>query len=221
MADMTVSVRLFAILRERAGAPSIDIELPEPATVEDALKVLGRCSELAEILARVPVRMAVNREYAEPASELHSGDELALITPVSGGALGDVHARISNRSLSLDDVASLVARPGAGAVVTFQGTTRDVEQIDYEAYAEMAEQRILQILAECLESHGLQAIAAEHRLGSVPLGETSVIVAVSAAHRAAAFAGAREAIDRIKAEAPIWKREMQDGAARWVAGVLP
>jgi MoaE-MoaD fusion protein len=218
---MRVTVRLFAILRVRAGAGSIDIELPERATVADALKVLGQRGELADALARVPVRMAVNREYAEPASELHPGDELALITPVSGGAGGDVHARVSREPLSLQDVTRLVARPGAGAIVTFQGTTREVERLDYEAYAEMAEQRIRQILTDCLASHGLQAIAAEHRVGSVALGETSVIVAASGAHREEAFAGAREAIDRIKAEAPIWKRERQDGEARWVEGVLP
>jgi molybdopterin converting factor subunit 1 len=82
---MTVSVRLFAILRERAGLSSIDIELPEPATVEDALEVLRRRRELGDLLGRVPVRVAVNREYVEPDEALHAGDELALITPVSGG----------------------------------------------------------------------------------------------------------------------------------------
>jgi molybdopterin synthase catalytic subunit len=221
MAGMRVSVRLFAILRERAGAASVEIELPERSTVEDALKALAQRSELSDVLARVPVRMAVNREYAEASSELHGGDELALITPVSGGAGTRVHARISDELLSLQDVSGLVARPGAGAIVTFQGTTRDVERLDYEGYREMAESRIRQILTECLEQHGLQAIAAEHRLGSVALGETSVIVAASAAHREAAFAGARDAIDRIKAQAPIWKRELQGDEARWVEGVLP
>jgi molybdopterin synthase catalytic subunit len=221
MPDMRVSVRLFAILRERAGATSIEIELTEPATVEDALKALAQRSELSDLLARVPVRMAVNREYAEPSSELHGGDELALITPVSGGAATRVHVRISDEPLSLQRVSGLVGRPGAGAIVTFQGTTRDVEQLDYEGYREMAESQIRQILTECLEQHGLQAIAAEHRLGSVPLGQTSVLVAVSAPHREAAFAGAREAIDRIKAQAPIWKRELQGDETRWVEGVLP
>lgn len=144
-----------------------------------------------------------------------------MISPVSGGAGGDVHARISQEPLSLQAVSCLVGRPGAGAIVAFQGTTREVQRLDYEAYVEMAEQRIRQILTECLESHGLQAIAAEHRVGSVPLGEASVIVAVSAAHRAEAFAGAREAIDRIKAEAPIWKRELRDRDEHWVEGVLP
>jgi molybdopterin synthase catalytic subunit len=218
---MKVSVRLFAILRERAGASSIDIELPERATVEDALNVLRERRELGDVLARIPVRMAVNREYVEPGDALHAGDELALITPVSGGSGGDIHARISSGPLSLNDAAKLVARPAAGAIVTFQGTTREVDCLDYEAYAEMAEPYMRRVLQECLESHGLQAIAAEHRVGSVPLGEASVVVAASAAHRDAAFAGARAAIDRIKAEVPIWKRELRGGDARWVEGVLP
>lgn len=218
---MRVSVRLFAILRERAGASAIDIELPERATVEDALNVLRQRRELGDVLARIPVRMAVNREYVEPGDALHAGDELALITPVSGGSGGDIHARISAEPLSLSDAAKLVARPAAGAIVTFQGTTREVDRLDYEAYVEMAEPHMRRVLQECLESHGLQAIAAEHRVGSVPLGEASVIVAASAAHRDAAFAGARAAIDRIKAEVPIWKRELQGSDAHWVEGVLP
>ena len=85
MARMKVNVRLFATLRERAGASSIDIELPECATVDDALDVLRERSELADALDRLPVRLAVNREYVEPGAALHADDELALITPVSGG----------------------------------------------------------------------------------------------------------------------------------------
>jgi molybdopterin synthase catalytic subunit len=115
-----------------------------------------------------------------------------------------------------------VASPRAGAVVTFQGTTREVSRLEYEAYREMAEQVIRAILVEAIERHGLLGAAAEHRLGSVPLSEPSVVVAVAAAHRAEAFAGAREAIDRIKAEAPIWKREVSDaGRSEWVPGSLP
>ena len=134
----------------------------------------------------------------------------------------DVHARISAEPLSLSDVAKLVARPAAGAIVTFQGTTREVDRLDYEAYVEMAEPYIRRVLRECLARHGLEAIAAEHRVGSVPLGEASVVVAASAAHRDEAFAGARAAIDRIKAEAPIWKRELDpDGTARRVPGSPP
>jgi MoaE-MoaD fusion protein len=128
------------------------------------------------------------------------------------------HARVTREPLSLVRLAQAVARPAAGAVVTFQGTTRDVERLEYDAYAEMAEERIAAIVADAVERHGLAAAAAEHRIGTVPLGESSVIVAASAAHREEAFAGAREMIDRIKAEAPIWKKEIDGAGERWVDG---
>jgi molybdopterin synthase catalytic subunit len=165
----------------------------------------------------MPVGMAVNREYAGPDAQLQPNDELALIPPVSGGA--DVHVRVTEDPLSIEALSQAVGRPGAGAIVTFQGTTRGVQRLEYEAYREMAEEMITAILEECLERHGLEAAAAEHRIGSVPLGDAGVVVAVSAAHRAEAFAGAREAMDRIKAEAPIWKREIdRSGAETWVEG---
>src|SRR4051794_7157434 len=112
----------------------------------------------------------------------------------------------------------MVGRPGAGAIVTFQGTTRDVDSLEYEAYREMAEEKIAAIVTQAIDRHGLEAAAAEHRVGAVPLTEASVVVAASAAHRAEAFAGAREIIDRIKAEAPIWKKEVEAGEQRWVEG---
>ena len=128
------------------------------------------------------------------------------------------HARVTGEALSVDALARRVGRPAAGAIVTFQGTTRDVDSLEYEAYREMAEERIAAIVTEAIERHGLEAAAAEHRIGPVPLGEASVAVAVSAAHRAEAFAGAREIIDRIKAEAPIWKKEIDGMDERWVEG---
>lgn len=216
---MTVRVRLFAVLRERAGRDSVELELGEGATVADAIDRLAALPALTEPLARMPVAMAVNRAYARPETPLDAGDELALIPPISGGA--GPHVRVTVEPLSLEALAAAVGRPGAGAVVAFQGVTREVSRLDYEAYAEMAEERIAAILADCVERHGLEAAAAEHRTGSVALGEASVIVAVSAAHREEAFAGAREAIDRIKAEAPIWKREVEDGGSRWVEGAAP
>lgn len=212
---MTVTVQLFAMLRQRAGRDTIEVELPEGATVTD---LLGAVSDL---VGAMPVRVAVNREYSDSTRALSPDDELALIPPVSGGSGQELHAAISEQPLSLDRLAQAVVRDGAGAVVTFQGITREVERLDYEAYAEMAERRIGEILAECRRGHGLEAIAAEHRVGPVPLGEPSVIVAASAAHRAEAFAGAREAIDRIKAEAPIWKREVEGEDSRWVQGTTP
>lgn len=217
---MTVSVRLFAVFRERAGCDSVDLELDDGARVADALEALAAMPSLGPVLAAMPARVAVNRSYADPETRLAAGDEVALVPPISGGAAP--HVRVGEEPLSLEALARSVGSPAAGAVVTFQGVTREVERLDYEAYAEMAEERIASILSECIERHGLTGAAAEHRTGSVPLGEASVIVAVSAAHREEAFAGAREAIDRIKAEAPIWKREVEaDGTVRWVEGAEP
>jgi molybdopterin synthase catalytic subunit len=209
---MRITVRLFAVLRERAGRGELELDLPDGARVADAL------AALEHLAPGVPLVLAVNREYAGPDAPLAPGDELAVVPPVSGGAIVD-------GPLSLDDVAARVRDPRAGAVVTFSGVTREVDHLDYEAYAEMAAERIDRIVAEAVERHGLCAAAADHRIGRVPLSEPSVVVAASAPHRGEAFAGAREIIDRIKAEAPIWKREVEGtgegGAGRWVEGVAP
>jgi molybdopterin converting factor subunit 1 len=210
-----VTVKLFAILRERAGARELTLELPEGARVRDALDSLGSLAE------GVPLVMAVNREYADDDVVLSADDELALIPPVSGGEAAVRHVRVTAEPLSVEAVAAVVRNPAAGAVVVFEGVTRQVDALEYEAYVDMAEERIAAILAEVQERHGLTGAAAEHRIGLVPLSQPSVIVAVSAPHREAAFAGAREAIDRIKAEAPIWKKELEDGEGRWVDGSLP
>ena len=211
---MVVRIRLFAQLRERAGADSIEAVLDDGATVADALRELSNGPPLGELLARLPVRMAVNRELASADTALHAGDELALLPPVSGG--GEPHVRVTEEPIVAARVTDLVRRPGAGAIVTFEGTVREVEFLDYESYREMAEQEMAKIVSECVERHGLEAAAVEHRVGRVALGEPAVVVAVAAAHRDAAFAGGREVIDRIKADAPIWKRELDRGGARWV-----
>jgi molybdopterin synthase catalytic subunit/molybdopterin converting factor small subunit len=206
---MVVTIRLFAMLRERAGASEIELDLPEGARVRDAL------DRLDALAGGLPLVMAINRDYADAESELQAGDELALIPPVSGGET--VPAVVTAAPLSLDALVARVRDPRAGAVVTFQGVTREVDHLDYEAYVEMADERIRAIVAEAIERHGLCAAAAEHRVGVVPLSEPSVAVAASAPHRGEAFAGAREIIDRIKAEAPIWKRE----EGEWVRGTAP
>ncbi len=214
---MEVTVRLFAMLRERAGAGEVVLDLPEGARVDDALQRLG---ELAEGL---PLVMAVNREYAPTDRVLVAGDELALIPPVSGGErdAGAVHAAVSEDPLSLDAVTAHVTDRRAGAVVTFQGVTREVDRLEYEAYAEMATERMAEIARAALERYGLCAAAVEHRVGHVPLAEPSVVVAASSPHRGEAFAGAREIIDRVKAEAPIWKKEVEGADERWVEGRPP
>ncbi len=208
---MHVRVRLFAILRERAAADEIELELPDGARVSDALGRLG------DLISGLSVVMALNQEYAEPQAELHTGDELALIPPVSGGSAELVHARVTTEPLRLDTLLERVRDGRAGAVVTFSGVTRNVAELNYEAYIPMAEREIGGIVAAAVKRHGLCAAAAEHRIGSVPLSEASVTVAASAPHRAEAFAGASEIIDEIKARAPIWKKE--EGV--WVAGTTP
>jgi molybdopterin converting factor subunit 1 len=213
---MKVRVRLFAVLRESAGREAIDLRLPAEATAADAVEELAHQPGLDELLERMPVRLAVNREVVAATTPLDAGDELALIPPVSGGA--EPHARVTEDRLLPEALSRLVAHRGAGAIVVFQGVTREVERLEYEAYREMAEERIAAILSACAEHYDLLGAAAEHRVGSVPRGEPGVVVAVSAAHRAEAFAAAAEAIDAIKAEAPIWKREIEDGEARWVEG---
>jgi MoaE-MoaD fusion protein len=208
---MQVTVRLFAGLRERAGADTIELELPDGARVSDALERMDWLTGGARTV------LAVNREYADAEHRLGPDDELALIPPVSGGSIGVTHARITTEPLSLDRLTALVRDPRAGAVVTFTGVTRDVDELQYESYVEMAEAKLTEIVAVAAERHGLCGAAAEHRIGVVPLSEASVAVAASAPHRAEAFAGAREIIDAIKAQAPIWKKE----EGEWVEGTTP
>jgi molybdopterin converting factor subunit 1 len=190
-----VYIRLFAGLRERAGASEVSLDLPEGARVADAL------ARLQHVTGNLPVVMAVNQEYADEAMALASGDELALIPPVSGGSIAAAHVRVTDEPLALDPLIERVRDPRAGAVVTFSGVTRDVAQLDYEAYVEMAERKLGQIVETAIE----------------PLSEPSVTVAASAPHRGEAFAGAREIIDEIKAQAPIWKKE----EGQWKAGTKP
>jgi MoaE-MoaD fusion protein len=208
---MVVHVRLFAALRERAGSDRLELDLPDGALVSDALAAVDH------LAADLPLVLAVNREYAAREQRLAPGDELALIPPVSGGAATAPHVAVRSEPLALDVLAAAVRDPRAGAVVTFSGVTREVDHLDYEAYAEMAAEQIEAIVAAAIERHGLTAAAAEHRIGRVARSEASVIVAASAPHRAEAFAGAREIIDEIKRRAPIWKRE----EGEWVGGQTP
>jgi MoaE-MoaD fusion protein len=210
---MVVSVRLFAGLRERAGASHVDVVVPDDATVADLLDAM-------ELAPRSCVA-AINREYADPTARIAPGDEVALVPPVSGGAGAVRRIRVTEEPLDVAALAAAVRDPRAGAVVLFEGVTRDVPELDYEAYVEMAEPKLTAIAEDEAERHELCAVAVEHRVGTVPLGEPSVIVATSAPHRGEAFAGARAVIDRVKAEAPIWKVEVDGADRRRVEGTLP
>jgi molybdopterin synthase catalytic subunit len=216
---VVVSLRLFAGLRERAGTERLEVEVPDGARVADLLAALSDTPVGA--LRPGQCVVAINREYAEPGESIRAGDEVALIPPVSGGSDAVRLARVTGEPLDLTALAAAVRDPRAGAVVLFEGVTREVEALDYEAYAEMAEEHLRRIGEEEAERHGLCAVALAHRVGTVALREPSVIVAASAPHRGEAFAGARALIDRVKAQAPIWKVELTADGARRVEGTLP
>jgi len=216
---MKVSVRLFAGLRERAGSQHVELELPDGARVGDLLAAMA--STPVGALAPGQCVVAINREYAPASAEVRPEDEIALIPPVSGGAGLVRSVRVTDEPLDVAALSAAVRDPRAGAVVLFEGVTREVGELDYEAYAEMAAEKLEAIGEEEAARHGLCAVALEHRVGTVPLGEPSVIVAASAPHRGEAFAGARALIDRVKAEAPIWKVEVDGEDRRRVEGTLP
>jgi molybdopterin synthase catalytic subunit/molybdopterin converting factor small subunit len=203
-----VSVRLFAGLREQAGWSTRDVEA---ATVADVWPALGLGDEPEGLL------YAVNREYAEPGRELKDGDEVALIPPVSGGAF-----HVTENPLSLEAVVAEVADERAGGIATFTGTVRrqsrgrEVTHLEYEAYAEMAEDLMAQLAAELQERHELCAVAIHHRVGRLEIGEASVVIAVSAPHRQAALDACREAIDTLKETVPLWKKEVYEGGEEWI-----
>lgn len=205
---MTVRVRLFAGLRERAGWSQREIEA---ATVADVWRALELGDEPAGLL------YAVNKEYATPDRALADGDEVALIPPVSGGAF-----LLSEQPLSLDRVVDEVRDETAGAIATFTGTTRiesrgrTVTHLDYEAYEGMAE-RVMAEIAEGLQArYELSAVAIHHRVGRVGIGETSVVIAVSAPHRQDALAACKDAIDELKERVPLWKKEVYEGGEEWI-----
>ena len=218
---MKVSVRLFAGLRERAGAQHVEIELPDGAVVSDLLTAMEQ-TPVGKLHPGECV-VAINREYAGAEEPVLAGDEIALVPPVSGGAADAVvrSVRVTGEPLDVAAVSAAVRDPRAGAVVVFEGVTRDVGELDYEAYAEMALEKLRAIGEQEAARHGLCAVALEHRTGTVPLSEPSVLVAASAPHRGEAFAGARALIDRVKAEAPIWKVEVDGADRRRVEGTLP
>ncbi len=201
MRRVIVRVRLFAALRERAGTDRLELELPDGARVADALAAVDGLAE------GLPLVLAVNREYAAADQVLHPEDELAVVPPVSGGSAAHVHTAVVGRVLSLDALVARVQDERAGAVVTFSGVTRDVPFLDYDGYVEMATSELRRIVEEAVAAHGLCAAAAEHRTGRVAITEASIVVAASAPHRPAAFAGARQIIDQVKERLPIWKQE--------------
>jgi len=206
-----IRVRVFAGLRERAGWSERSLDVPEGTTVAGVWGLLDLGEEPPGLL------YAVNFEYAVEDRVLESGDEVALIPPVSGGAF-----TLSEEPLDPAAVIAEAADPRAGAVATFVGTTRSesrgrtVHYLDYEAYGGMAEKVMARLAADLKARHELCEVAIAHRVGRVDVGEISVVIAVSAPHRAAALAACEEAIDTLKTTVPLWKKEVYEGGEEWI-----
>ncbi len=219
---MNVRVRLFASLREIFKSPYLEVELPDGATVADLVEVIR---EEAPHLGRGGrFHVTINKEFVDMDAKLHDGDEVAIFPPVGGG-----QARkkfwLTTDPLSLDEVAALVSAPEVGGIVLFSGTVRGVtgdihtDHLEYEAYVEMAEAKLAEIGNEVREKWPqVLDIAIVHRIGRVDVTESSVIVAVAAAHRDGIFEACAYAIDRLKHIAPIWKKEVTPDGDFWVEG---
>jgi MoaE-MoaD fusion protein len=206
---VTVRIRLFAALRERAGWS--ERELDGVTRVADVWPALGLGQEPPGLL------YAVNREYAESGQPLAEGDEVAIIPPVSGGAFV-----VTDNPLSLEAAVDEVTNDRAGAVATFTGTVRSesrgrtVHHLEYEAYTEMAESVMAGLATVLKARYQLQDVAIHHRVGRVEIGEASVVIAISAPHRADALAACKDAIDALKETVPLWKKEVYEGGEEWV-----
>lgn len=214
---MRVELRFFALVRERIGTGAQSLELPAGSVVADVTQhVADAYPDLAPLL-RTSMVMC-NQEYVDATQVLMDGDEIAFIPPVSGGD----HVRVTPDVLDQHAIARAVEQDGAGAVVTFVGTVRDnargrrVLWLDYEAYPAAAEKMLAQIAEEMRARWPILGVAVEHRTGRLDIGEASVVIAVSSAHRDAAFAACAYCIERIKQIVPVWKKEAYEDGEVWI-----
>lgn len=214
---MQITLKFFAVVRERLGESELIIELPEGSTIGDVREIVNTMAGDHTPLVERSMTM-LNQEYAQRDELLSDGDEVAFIPPVSGGG----HFRVHENELDQQAIAASVESGGAGAIVTFVGVVRDnargraVKWLDYEAYPAAAEKMLARIGDEMQERWELTGVAIEHRTGRLGIGEASVVIAVSSAHREAAFAAAAYAIERIKEIVPIWKKEFYEDGEVWI-----
>jgi len=223
MRVMNVQVRYFASVREMMGSKAETIELDNGVTVADALGAIAGGDVRRERAIKFCMPM-VNQEYVQQDHVLQDGDELALIPPVSGGQQESAAKRfiVTGNPLETTEIEKLVESPAAGAVALFVGAVRDhargqgVLRLEYEAYAPAAEKMLARIGDEIAERWNVESVAIAHRIGMLEIGEASVVIGVSSAHRAEAFEACRYAIERIKQIVPIWKKEFYGDGASWI-----
>ncbi len=213
---MTVHVLYFAAAREAAGTTRETLA-PAPG---DVAALRAHLSSLHPALARLlpRCRIAIDQEFAGDDAPLPDGAEIAVVPPVSGGS---GRCRVVERPLRLAEVVEAVEAPGRGGVVTFTGVVRDetggkrVVRLEYEAYLAMAERKLEEIAA-AIERETGAAVAIVHRIGTLLPGDAAVVIACAAAHRAPAFRACEAAIDRLKHDVPVWKREVFEDGSEWV-----
>ena len=221
---MKIRLLTFASASDAVGAAELELNLEPGATVGSLKRLLGeRHPTLDGLWTRLAI--AVDGEISNDETALVDGAEVALLPPVSGGSpsLATSHrTRLTDRPISASEVVACVERPGSGAVLLFLGTVRDdhrgraVARITYSAYREMAEQRLARIVDDLEAGKPDLRVHLVHRLGTLEIGEASVAIAVSSPHREASYRASRSALERIKAEVPIWKREhYADGEVAW------
>jgi molybdopterin synthase catalytic subunit len=218
---MKIRVLMFGALSATTGVSEDYLDLPENATAAAVLAWLAaNYPEVSPLIPRLSV--AVNLETTGQDRILAEGDEVALLPPVAGGAAAIVTG-VRSEAVSIDEVMALLADPGAGGAVIFVGTVRDrseawgdVDQLDYSIYREMAEPMLRTIAEEAAERWPLTGVVILHRVGNLPVGEQTVIVACAAPHRQEAFAAARYGIDEVKHRVPVWKMEVGPGGERWI-----
>ena len=217
---MQVRVLFFGVLKDLAGRASDSLTLPDEATAEHVLEHYA--SQLAALKGKLSsIAISVNHEYARPDAKLHSGDEVALLPPVSGGA-----GRAAIVREKIDTAAQLqkIKRPEDGAAVVFEGIVRNHSRgrrtlfLEYEAYEEMASKQMESLAEQALAQFQIREVVLVHRLGRLEIGETSVLIIVASAHRAAAFEVCRWLIDTLKRTVPIWKKEHFEDGAVWADG---
>jgi MoaE-MoaD fusion protein len=217
-----ITARLFARLREQAGTGVEQLDLAG-GTVADVYEVLVRRHPGLEP-DRALVRPARNEEFAGWEDPVADGDEVAFIPPVSGGTEAASLIELTAEPLDVHRTEAAVGHPGAGAICSFTGVVRDnnrgeaVTHLEYEAYGGMAEREMRRIADEVAERWPGTRVAMVHRTGQLEIGEASVLISVSAPHRADAFDACRHAIDRLKESVPIWKKEFARSGASWLEG---
>ncbi len=229
---MRVRVLFFGILKEMVGKSADLIELPEGSSVRELLADYeSRIPRLKEALASIA--LAVNQQYSGPDTQLRDSDEVALLPPVSGGVPAtssttppkhDGHVSIMRSRIDSEGTLAALKRGEDGAALVFEGVVRNQTRgrktlyLDYEAYEEMARAQMESLAAQALQQFQIRDVAIVHRLGRLEIGETSVLIAVASAHRAAAFEACRWLIDTLKRTVPIWKKEYFEDGAVWADG---